>query len=241
MAINNRTASFQREPIIFFRSPNQKNGCPTMHRHYSCNNSHFIICVTAWLSLAIKSQGKKAEERDKKKSQRLDRERLRTKKEEQTCIPLFLLKETEEAKEKSHEQREKKGRKTGDWKGETKGDFGTKNQRKTPATGKKKKAPHAIIADRYHHRGAVSGLIKTGWRQPRGGRKKTGKGGEKEKIQTEKKAGITEKSLEKHGTKDIQRAERTRRKTRGRRLDRERKTDIERERERLLRAEESKR
>jgi hypothetical protein len=44
-----------------------------------------------------------------------------------------------------------------------------------------------------------------------------------------------------HGTKDIQRAERTRRKTRGRRLDRERKTDIERERERLLRAEESKR
>ena len=44
-----------------------------------------------------------------------------------------------------------------------------------------------------------------------------------------------------HGTKDIQRAERTRRKTRGRRLDRERKTDIERERERLLRAKESKR
>ena len=61
MAINNRTASFQREPIIFFRSPNQKNGCPTMHRHYSCNNSHFIICVTEWLSLAIRSQRKKAE------------------------------------------------------------------------------------------------------------------------------------------------------------------------------------
>jgi hypothetical protein len=61
MAINNRTVSFQREPIIFFRSPNQKNGCPTMYRHYSCNNSHFIICVTAWLSLAIRSQRKKAE------------------------------------------------------------------------------------------------------------------------------------------------------------------------------------
>jgi len=61
MAINNRTVSFQREPIIFFRSPNQKNGCPTMHRHYSYNNSHFIICITAWLSLAIRSQRKKAE------------------------------------------------------------------------------------------------------------------------------------------------------------------------------------
>jgi len=32
-----------------------------MHRHYSCNNSHFIFCVTAWLSLAIRSQRKKAE------------------------------------------------------------------------------------------------------------------------------------------------------------------------------------
>jgi len=49
--------------FIFFTRP-KKNGCPTMHRHYSCNNSHFIIWVTAWLSLAIKSQRKKAEGED---------------------------------------------------------------------------------------------------------------------------------------------------------------------------------
>ena len=40
-----------------------------MHRHYSCNNSHFIIWVTAWLSLVIRSQRKKAEKGGRQKKE----------------------------------------------------------------------------------------------------------------------------------------------------------------------------
>ena len=46
----------------------KKNGCPTMHRHYSCNNSHFITWVMVWNSLAIKARERKQERG--KKSQR---------------------------------------------------------------------------------------------------------------------------------------------------------------------------
>jgi hypothetical protein len=41
----------------------KKNGCPTMHRHEACNNSHFITGVTVAFS-GYKSREKKAEPRE---------------------------------------------------------------------------------------------------------------------------------------------------------------------------------
>jgi hypothetical protein len=55
MSINNRTTSFQREPIIFFRSPNQKNGRPPPHNRYFCNYHTLWLEETTLFSLAIKA------------------------------------------------------------------------------------------------------------------------------------------------------------------------------------------
>uniref|UniRef100_A0A2K1WRB7 Uncharacterized protein n=1 Tax=Populus trichocarpa TaxID=3694 RepID=A0A2K1WRB7_POPTR len=59
-----------------------------MHRHYSCNNSHFIIWVTAWLSLARerKQRGRTDEKQNQERQTSLTQRRKRENTEEGASI-----------------------------------------------------------------------------------------------------------------------------------------------------------
>jgi hypothetical protein len=165
---NIRTASFQkkkkkREPLVFFRSPSQRNGRPC--HHCSCNNGLgvFIAKKNACHSPTIKAGegmrtggGERGDPRARKKEKEPRKERAepkshwrpRTKKrkKDQTFVPLFLLKETEEVKEKKATNR-------GQNKGKEKGGHHRKAPGETQNRGKNRKNFRSSVSSQRNRGG----------------------------------------------------------------------------------------
>ena len=109
---NNRTASFQREPFVFFRSPNQRNGRPC--HHYSCNNgpesslpreTHAILRVSDY-----KSHRRDAHKRtEKKKPRTAENKKHRDEKRKQREGESKERKGRRESKRKTKQRREGSG------------------------------------------------------------------------------------------------------------------------------------